>query len=80
MKEMEGGRGRGCCCFCDGDGNGYADNDCNGNMMGTINYHLLLESNRIIVVVIYFLFIFNENARENLWATKGMGGGRVIVG
>jgi hypothetical protein len=27
-----------------------------------------------------FLFIFDENARENLWATKGMGGGRGIVG
>jgi hypothetical protein len=36
---------------------------------------LLLESNGIIGAIIYFLFIFND-ARENLLATKVMGGGR----
>jgi hypothetical protein len=29
----------------------------------TIDDHLLLESNRMIAAIIYFLFIFNENTR-----------------
>jgi hypothetical protein len=48
--------------------------------MATIDYCLLLESNGMIAVIIYFLFIFNENAREIFLATKVMGGGRGIVG
>jgi hypothetical protein len=48
-------------------------------MTATIEYHLLLESNGMIAVIIYFLFIFNENTRENLLATKVMGGGRGTV-
>jgi hypothetical protein len=45
-----------------------------------IDYWLLLESNGVIAVIIYFLFIFNDNARENLLATKVIGGGRAKVG
>jgi hypothetical protein len=33
----------------------------------------------MIVVIMYFLFIFNDNARENLLAMK-IGGGRAKVG
>jgi hypothetical protein len=45
-----------------------------------IGYCSLLESNRMIAAIIYFLFIFNENTRFNLLATKVMGGGRRKVG
>ena len=48
--------------------------------MATIEYHLLLESNGMIVAILYFLFIFNGNARKKLLATKIMGGGRGKVG
>jgi hypothetical protein len=41
---------------------------------------LLLENNGMIAVIIYFLIIFNDNARENLLATKIIGGGRAKVG
>jgi hypothetical protein len=34
----------------------------------------------MIVAIIYFLFTFNENARENLLATKVIRGGRAKVG
>jgi hypothetical protein len=34
-----------------------------------IDYCLLLESNWIIVAILYFLLIFNENTRKNLLAT-----------
>ncbi len=33
----------------------------------------------MIVAIIYFYYIFNDNARENLLATKVMGGGRAKV-
>ncbi len=49
-------------------------------MMTTIDYHLLLESDGMIAAILYFLFIFNENARKNSLATKVMGGGRGNVG
>jgi hypothetical protein len=49
-------------------------------MMTMINYWLLLESNGMIATIVYFLFIFSDNARENLLATKVMGGGRAKVG
>jgi hypothetical protein len=35
----------------------------------------LYDSNEMIAAIIDF-FIFDENAKENFWATKGMGGGR----
>jgi hypothetical protein len=44
--------------------------------MGMIDYCPLLESNGMIVAIIHNFFLFNENARENLLATKVMGGGR----
>ncbi len=34
----------------------------------------------MIAAILYFLFIFNENARKNLLAMKVMGGGREKVG
>ncbi len=46
----------------------------------TIDYNSCVESNGMITAIIYLLFIFDENVRENLLATKGMGGGRGIVG
>jgi hypothetical protein len=46
----------------------------------TIDYCLLLESNGMIAAIIYFLFILNENARENLLAAKKMSEGRGVVG
>jgi hypothetical protein len=46
----------------------------------TIDYCLHLESNGMIAAILYFLFIFNENARTNLLAMKVMGGGRGKVG
>ncbi len=49
-------------------------------MMAMIDYHLLLESNEMIAAILYFLLIFNENARKNLLVTKVMGGGRGKVG
>ncbi len=49
-------------------------------MMMMIDYCSLLESNGMIAAIICFLFIFNDNARENLLATKVMGGGRGKVG
>jgi hypothetical protein len=49
-------------------------------IMEMIDYHLLLESNGKIVTILYFLSIFNENARKNLLATKVMGGGRGNTG
>ncbi len=49
-------------------------------MMAMIDYCLLLESNEMIAAILYFLFIFNENARNNLLATRVMGGGRGKVG
>jgi hypothetical protein len=49
-------------------------------MMAMIDYCLLLKSNGMIAVVIYFLFIFNENAREDSLAMKVMKGGWGIVG
>ncbi len=50
-------------------------------MTATINYPLLLEINGMVVAIIFFHFIFNENARKtNLLATKVLGGGRGIVG
>jgi hypothetical protein len=45
-----------------------------------IDYCLLLESGGMIAAIMYFLFIFNENAREKLLAMKVMGGGRRKVG
>jgi hypothetical protein len=45
-------------------------------MTEMIYYHLILESDRVIVAILYFLFIFNKNVRKNLLATKVMGGGR----
>jgi hypothetical protein len=45
-----------------------------------IDYCLLLESDGMIAAILYFLFIFNENARKNLLATKVMEGGREKVG
>jgi hypothetical protein len=44
--------------------------------MAMIDYCLLLESNGMIAAILCFLFIFNENVRKNLLATKVMGGGR----
>ncbi len=49
-------------------------------MMAMIDYCLLLESNRMKAAILYFLFIFNENAKKNLLATKVMGGGRRKLG
>jgi hypothetical protein len=81
MKKMEGVREGGSCYFCDGNDNGYADNDsATVMMMAMIDYHLLLESNEMIAAILYFLFIFNENARKNLLATKVLGGRRGKVG
>ncbi len=48
--------------------------------MGKIDYCLLLKSNGMIAAILYFLFIFNENARKNLLVAKAMGGGRGMVG
>jgi hypothetical protein len=48
--------------------------------MVMIDYCLLLESDGMIAAIIYFLFIFNDSARDNLLATKVMGGGRGKVG
>jgi hypothetical protein len=48
--------------------------------MTMIDYCLLLESNGMIASILYFLLIFNENARKNLLTTKVMGGGRGKVG
>jgi hypothetical protein len=45
-----------------------------------IDYCSFLEINGMIAVIINFLFIFNENARENQLATKVLGGGRGKVG
>jgi hypothetical protein len=79
MKEMDGVRGRGCCCFCDGDDNGYADTTAMATMIATIDYCLLVKNDGMIVAILYF-FMFNENGRKNLLATKVMGGGRGKVG
>ncbi len=49
-------------------------------MMEMIDYHLLLEINRKIVMILYFLLLFNENVRKNLLVTKVMGGGRGNAG
>jgi hypothetical protein len=55
-------------------------------MTGTLSttamiiYCLLLKSNGMIEAILYFLLIFNENARKNLMATKVMWGGRGKVG
>jgi hypothetical protein len=35
--------------------------------MMMIDYCLLLENNGMIAAIIYFLFIFNDNAREICW-------------
>ncbi len=46
-----------------------------------IDCHLFYDSNGTILVIMYiFLFIFNENAPENLLATKGIGEERGIGG
>ncbi len=47
---------------------------------GMIDYCLLLESDGMIAAMLYFCFIFIENARTNLLVTKVMGGGRGKVG
>ncbi len=44
--------------------------------MAMIDRHSLYDSNEMIRRLYIFLFIFDENAKENLWAMKGMGGGR----
>ncbi len=49
-------------------------------MTTMIDYCLLLENDGMIAAMIYFLLKFNDNARENLLATKVMGGGRGKVG
>ncbi len=41
---------------------------------------LFYDSDGTIAAIIFFLFIFDENAPENLWATKGIGGERGIWG
>jgi hypothetical protein len=38
-----------------------------------IDCSLLYDSDARIAAIVYFSFIFVENARENLWAAKGMG-------
>ncbi len=45
-----------------------------------IDCHLFHDSDGTKAVIIYFSFFFNENAMENLWATKGIGGERGIWG
>jgi hypothetical protein len=81
MKEIDRRRGVGCCCFYDGDMTMamlmMAEMV---TTMKMIDYCLLLESDRRIAAIIYFLFIFNDNARENLLARKVIGGGRGKVG
>ncbi len=40
-----------------------------------INHCLSYDSNGTIAAIMYiFLFIFDENVQENLWATKRIGG------
>ncbi len=77
---MEGGRGRGCCRFAMAMAMAMLTTTATVTTMATIHYCLLLESHGMIAAIIYFLFIFDEFKRENLWAMKGKGGGRGIVG
>ncbi len=79
MKGMEGERGRGCCFFVMVMAMAMQTMTAMATMMGMINYCLLHESNGMITVLYILLFLFDENARENLWAIKGMGGGRRLV-
>ena len=48
-------------------------------ILATIDYHLLLENDGMIVAILYFLFVFNDNARENMLGTKLIGGIRAKV-
>jgi hypothetical protein len=66
--------------FCDGIDNGYADDDCNGNNDNN-DWLLFASSKQWDDSGDYIIFfIFNDNAREILLATKVMGGGRGKAG
>jgi hypothetical protein len=81
MKGMEEGRGRVVVVFAMAMAMAMLTMTATVMMMATIDYCSLLESDGMIAAILYiFLFIFYENARHNFWATKGMGGGRGIVG
>ncbi len=79
LKEINRRRGGGCCCFCNGNDNGYADDDCNSNNDNDDCLLIASQKQWDDSVDYIFLFVFNDNARENMLGTKLIGGIRAKV-